>query len=61
LAYGERAVYVNVDQDPGKLKEMLFLTGGKPQVPVIVEGEKVTIGFLGEVSLRGGVPLFGGA
>ena len=61
MAYGERAVYVNVDQDPGKLKEMLLLTGGKPQVPVIVEGEKVTIGFLGEVSLRGGVPLFGGA
>jgi glutaredoxin 3 len=61
LAYGERAVYVNVDQDPEKLKEMLLLTGGKQQVPVIVEGEKVTIGFLGEVSLRGGVPLFGGA
>ncbi len=61
MAYGERAVYVNVDQDPGKLKDMLLLTGGKPQVPVIVEGEKVTIGFLGEVSLRGGVPLFGGA
>lgn len=39
---------------------MLVLTGGKGQVPVIVDGGKVTIGFLGEVSLRGAVPLFGG-
>jgi hypothetical protein len=49
-----------VDQDPEKLKEMLALTGGRQQVPVIVEGEKVAIGFVGEVSLRGGIPLFGG-
>jgi len=40
---------------------MLALTGGRQQVPVIVDGDKVTIGFLGEVSLRGGIPLFGGA
>ena len=39
---------------------MLALTGGKEQVPVIVDGGKVTIGFLGEASLRGAVPLFGG-
>lgn len=39
---------------------MLALTGGKGQVPVIVEDGKVTIGFLGEASLRGAVPLFGG-
>jgi len=52
---------VNVDEDPEKLKEMLALTGGRQQVPVIVDGDKVTIGFLGEVSLRGGIPLFGGA
>jgi len=39
---------------------MLALTGGKRQVPVIVDGGKVTIGFLGETSLRGAVPLFGG-
>jgi len=51
---------MNVDQDPEKLKEMLALTGGRQQVPVIVEGEKVAIGFVGEVSLRGGIPLFGG-
>ena len=59
-AYGDRAVYVNVDKDPEKLKEMLALTGGKRQVPVIVEGEKVSVGFAGDVSLRGGVPIFGG-
>jgi len=59
-AYGDRAVYVNVEEDPEKLNEMLILTGGKRQVPVIVEGEKVTVGFAGDVSLRGGVPIFGG-
>jgi glutaredoxin 3 len=59
-AYGDRAVYVNVDEDPEKLKEMLALSGGKRQIPVIVEGEKVSIGFAGDVSLRGGVPIFGG-
>jgi glutaredoxin len=51
---------VNVGQHPEKLAEMLALTGGKQQVPVIVDGEKVTVGFAGEASLRGGVPLFGG-
>jgi len=39
---------------------MLAYSGGKMQVPVIVEGEKVSIGFVKDVSLRGGVPLFGG-
>jgi glutaredoxin len=51
---------VNVDEDPEKLKEMLALSGGRQQVPVIVDGEKVAVGFAGEVSLRGGIPLFGG-
>ena len=51
---------MNVDEDPEKLKEMLALSYGRQQVPVIVEGEKVTVGFVGEVSLRGGIPLFGG-
>jgi hypothetical protein len=49
-----------VDEDPEKLKEMLVLSDGRKQVPVIVEGEKVVVGFAGEVSLRGGIPLFGG-
>lgn len=51
---------MNVRQHPEKLEEMLALTGGRQQVPVIVEGDKVTVGFAGEASLRGGVPLFGG-
>jgi glutaredoxin 3 len=59
-AYGDRAVFINVDADPDKLKEMLAYSGGKRQVPVIVEGDKVSVGFAGEVSLRGGVPIFGG-
>jgi len=51
---------VNVDEDSEKLKEMLILTGGRRQVPVIVEGDKVSVGFAGDVSLRGGIPIFGG-
>jgi len=51
---------VNVRQHPEKLKEMLALTGGRQQAPVIVDGDKVTVGFAGEASLRGGVPLFEG-
>lgn len=39
---------------------MLALTGGKGQVPVIVEDGKVTIGFLGDASLRGAIPISGG-
>jgi glutaredoxin 3 len=49
-----------VENDPEKLKEMVALTGGRRQVPVIVDGGKVAVGFSGEVSLRGGIPLFGG-
>jgi len=46
-AYGNRAVYVDVKEDASGLQEMLRLSGGKRQVPVIVEGEKVTIGYGG--------------
>jgi glutaredoxin len=49
-----------VEKNPEQLKAMLRLSGGRHQVPVIVEGEKVIVGFAGEVSLRGGIPLFGG-
>jgi len=59
-AYGDRGIYININEDPKKLEEMLVYSGGKMQVPVIVEGDKVTVGFVGEVSLRGGIPLFGG-
>ncbi len=50
-----------MEEDPEKLKEMLALTGGRQQVPVIVDGDRVTVGFLGDASLGGGIPLFGGA
>mgnify|MGYP001256708802 CR=1 FL=1 len=59
-AYKGRAIFIEVDKDHEKLKEMLALSGGKRQVPVIVDGDKVTIGFLGETNVRGGIPLFGG-
>jgi glutaredoxin len=36
-----------VKQDPGKLEEMLLFSKGVRQVPVIVEGEKVSIGYGG--------------
>ncbi len=39
---------------------MLVLSGGKRQVPVIVEGVKVNVGFHGEATLRGAIALFGG-
>ena len=46
-AYGNNAVFFDVGKDPGKLREMLNYSGGKRQVPVIVEGGKVTVGFGG--------------
>jgi glutaredoxin 3 len=39
--------YVNVKKDPADLKRMLGYTNGRREVPVIVEGSKVTIGFGG--------------
>ena len=59
-AYGDRAIFINVEEDPDKFEEMLKYSGGKTQVPVIVDGDKVAVGFAGEVSLRGGIPIFGG-
>ena len=46
-AYGSRAEYYDVKVNPSKLQEMLKASGGKRQVPVIVEGDKVTIGHGG--------------
>jgi glutaredoxin 3 len=59
-AYGDRAVFVDIDEDRESFDKMLLLSGGKRQVPVIMENGKVVVGFAGEVSLRGGIPLFGG-
>ncbi len=39
--------YVNVKKDRAALDTMLGLTGGRRQVPVIVEAGRVTIGFGG--------------
>jgi glutaredoxin len=39
--------YVNVKKDNAALERMMSLTGGRRQVPVIVEAGKVTIGFGG--------------
>jgi glutaredoxin len=39
--------YVNVKRSPADLDRMLVHSAGKRRVPVIVEGEKVTIGFGG--------------
>jgi glutaredoxin 3 len=39
--------YINVIADASKLKEMLKHSKGVRKVPVIVDGDKVTIGFNG--------------
>ena len=49
-----------MENDHEKMKEMLAYSGGKTQVPVIVDGDRVTVGFMGDVSLRGGIPIMGG-
>jgi glutaredoxin len=36
-----------VKSDSAKLQEMLKISGGVRQVPIIVEGDKVTIGYGG--------------
>ena len=59
-AYGDKAIYINVEKDPEKFDEMLAYSGGKTEIPVIVDGNKVSVGFAGDVSMRGGIPLFGG-
>jgi glutaredoxin len=39
--------YINVKKDAAGLQRMLDYSGGRRQVPVIVEGGKVTVGFGG--------------
>ncbi len=48
MAYGDGATYIDVESDIKDLQKMLDYSGGKTAVPVIVEGDKVTIGFGGE-------------
>jgi len=47
VAFGDSAVYIDVKTDADQLAEMLRLSGGKRQVPVIIENDKVTVGFGG--------------
>jgi glutaredoxin 3 len=46
-ARGVAVEYVNVARDRSALDRMLVHSGGKRRVPVIVEGERVQIGFGG--------------
>jgi glutaredoxin 3 len=39
--------YINVKKNPADLERMLVYSKGQRRVPVIVDGEKVTIGFGG--------------
>jgi glutaredoxin 3 len=47
LAFGDEAIYVDVKTSADKLEEMLKLSGGKRQVPVILEKGKVKVGYGG--------------
>jgi hypothetical protein len=46
-AYGSEADYFDVKVDAAKLDDMLKYSKGQRLVPVIVEGEKVTVGYGG--------------
>jgi glutaredoxin len=46
-ARGVPFAYVNVKKNRADLERMLSYSGGVRQVPVIVEGDAVTIGFDG--------------
>jgi hypothetical protein len=37
-----------VIDDPDALEKMLILSKGRRKIPVIVEGERVTVGFKGK-------------
>jgi glutaredoxin len=39
--------YINVKKNAADLERMLTYSGGRRRVPVIVDGEQVTIGFGG--------------
>ena len=48
--YAKRKVpvdYLDVKKNPADLQRMLEFSGGRREVPVIVEGGRVTIGFGG--------------
>ena len=45
---GRTVQYINVLANPLELDIMLKLSNGKRQVPIIVEGDAVTVGFRGK-------------
>lgn len=45
--FGEKAEYFDVQLDSKKLDEMLKYSNGVKKVPVIVEGDKVIVGYGG--------------
>ena len=47
MAYGDKAVYYDVRDERSRLDEMLKYSNGVKKVPVIVEDDKVSIGFEG--------------
>ena len=46
-AYGAEADYFDVKVDAAKLDEMLKYSKGQRNVPVIVEGNKISVGYGG--------------
>jgi len=44
---GARVVYKNVQKDKSAMAEMMTLSKGRRDVPVILDDEKVTIGYGG--------------
>jgi glutaredoxin len=40
--------YISVIDDPPALEKMLVFSNGQRKVPVIVEGERVTVGYQGK-------------
>jgi len=40
-------VYRNVQRDPAAMKDLLAATGGRRDVPVIIDGGKATVGYGG--------------
>jgi hypothetical protein len=47
MAYEDHATYIDVDVDIKNMQAMLDYSGGKMAVPVIVEGDRVTVGYGG--------------
>jgi glutaredoxin 3 len=47
LDYKDKAVYYDVKADKTRMDEMLKYSGGDRRVPVIVEGDNITVGYGG--------------